>query len=233
MSNGSLVPPDIQEQLDKQRARTPVPPPGGIGSAAPENNGRRASRTEPEPVPSTTPQEADKEDLTCKSTFCRATVASEAAYCSKCGFDQLRGGLTKKLGIDPFTEEDVQDYVFRGYVVRDIKVIGKHSVTLRSSQARDLKEIDSFIMNGEWTKTTDGKDKQVSEFFLRQMNAMSLTAMSIQKVDGQSIGATLVERVKWLEERGSAFVDLLAQKVSMFNQALTEHLRKEDTLSGS
>jgi hypothetical protein len=207
--------------------------PAGIGAAAPENARRsRQADVVPESA-SPAPIAAPENDLTCKSTFCRAVVQADAAFCGKCGFDQLRGGLTKKLGIDAFTEDDVQDYVFRGYVVRDLKVLGKHVVTVRSSQARDLKEINAFIMDGDWSKTSDGKDKSVSEFLLRQMNAISLTAMAIQKMDGQSIGATLVDRVRWLEERGSAFVDLLAQKVSLFNQALTEHLRKEDTLSGS
>jgi ribosomal protein L40E len=227
MSNGSILPPDIQEQLAK-KPRSALP---GIGSAAPENASRR---TAPEPEPSPAPPVAKAEDdTTCKSTFCNAAVPLDAAFCSKCGFDQMRGGLIKKLGIDPFTDEDIQDYIFRGYVVRDIKVVGKHTVTMRSSQAKDLKEIDTYIMTGSWSKSEDGKERQISEFFLRQMNALCATAMSIQKMDGQSIGATLVERMAWLEERGSAFVDLLAQKTSLFNQALTDHLKKEDTLSGS
>jgi len=232
MSNGSLMPPDVQEQLDRQRPRAAVPPPSGIGAAASEN-GRRQRVDASEPSTPAAAIAVEAVDLSCKSTLCRATVPAEASFCAKCGFDQLRGGLTKKLGIGEFTEEDVQDYIFRGYVVRDLKLMGKHMVTLRSSQARDLKEIDAFIMNGEWTKTSDGKDKQISEFFLRQMNAMSLTAMSIQKMDGKSIGESLADRVRWLEERGSALVDMLAQKVSLFNQALTDYLRQEDTLSGS
>jgi len=226
----SNLPPDIQEQLDKQRPRQA--PPGGIGSAAPENN-PRARAPQASATVEADADEPDAEELTCKSTFCKASVAATAAFCSKCGFDQLRGGLMKKLGIEPFTEEDVQDYIFRGYVVRDLKVLGKHTATMRSSQAKDLKEIDTFIMNGDWSKTKDGKEKQISDFFLRQMNAMSVTAMAIQKIDGQSIGESLTDRVRWLEERGSAFVDLLAQKATLFNQALTDHLRKEDTLSGS
>lgn len=230
MSNESIVPPDIQEQLAKQRAR--ATPPSGIGSAAPENLARQPSRHE-DPVVEKPPEGEEKPDSICKGAFCEAKLPDDAYFCSRCGFDQMRDGIMKKLGIDPFTEEDVQDYIFRGYVIREIRVLGKHMITLRSSQAKDLKEIDSFIMNGDWTKTENGKEKQVSEFFLRQMNAMSLTAMSIQKVDEKSIGTTLVERVKWLEERGSAFVDLLAQKVQLFNQALTEHLKKEDTFSGS
>lgn len=232
MSNGSILPPDIQEQLAKQRPRSPLP---GIGSAAPENAlPKRLMKTDDDLAETAKPAvEEAVEETTCKSTFCSAHVAADAAFCSKCGFDQMRGGLIKKLGIAPFSEEDIQDYVFRGYVVRDLKVLGKHTVTLRSSQAKDLKEIDTYIMTGAWSKGIDGKERQISEFFLRQMNALCMTAMSIQKIDGQSIGETLEARMKWLEERGSAFVDLLAQKVSFFNQALTDHLNKEDSLSGS
>jgi hypothetical protein len=214
-----MLPPDIQEQVAKRR---------GVGAAAPENNKKPAPETPAPPKPPST----DEAALECKNNSCQSPLASDALYCHRCGYDQLRGDLTKKLGIDPFGEEDVQNYVFRGYVVREIKVMGKHSITVRSSQAKDLKEIDNFIMNGSWSKT-EGKERNVSEFFLRQMNALALTAMSVQKVDGQSIGATIDERVNWLEERGAAFVDLIAQKTTLFNQALVDHLKKEDSISGS
>jgi hypothetical protein len=231
MSNGSILPPDIQEQVAK-KSRTALP---GIGSAAPENSPPRRLMKPEESVSAEPPAPAEEkdDDTKCKSTFCGAPISAEAHFCSKCGFDQMRGGLVKKLGIAPFTDEDVQDYIFRGYVVREIKVLGKHTVTLRSSQAKDLKEIDTYIMTGSWSRDENGKERQISEFFLRQMNALCATAMSIQKIDGSPIGTDLKERMKWLEERGSAFVDLLAQKVSLFNQALTDHLKKEDTLSGS
>ena len=232
MSNGSILPPDIQEQVARQKPRSPLP---GIGSSAPENvPSRRLMRSDEEDAPAAapTPPPMDSDD-TCKGVRCSAKVPRENAFCGQCGFDQLRGGLMKKLGLEPFTDDDVQDYIFRGYVVRDLKVIGKHTVTLRSSQAKDLKEIDAFIMGGGWQKDANGKERQISEFFLRQMNALCMTAMSIQKVDGQSIGQGLEERMTWLEERGSAFVDILAQKTSLFNQALTDHLKKEDSLSGS
>jgi hypothetical protein len=62
---------------------------------------------------------------------------------------------------------------------------------------------------------------------------MCITAMAIQKIDGTSIGEDLISRVAWLEERGSAFVDILATRVTLFNRAITEYLRKEDALSGS
>ena len=227
----SNLPPDIQEQLDKQKASRPAGMPAGIGSAAPENV-KRMPRTEVAAESATEPTVA-VEDLSCRNTFCKAEVPTSAAYCAKCGFDQLHGGLEKRLGITEFDDSDVQDYIFRGYVVRDIKLLGKHVVTVRSSQAKDLKEIDTFIMNGDWSKTKEGKEKQVSEFFLRQMNAMAIAAMAVQKLDGQSIGESLTDKMKWFEERGSGFVDLVSSKVTLFNQALTDHLKKEDSFSGS
>jgi len=225
----SNLPPDIQEQLDKQKSRQPSMP-AGIGSAAPENVKRM---TRPAAEVEAAPVAEAAEDLSCRNTFCRAEVPRSAAFCAKCGFDQLHGGIEKKLGIAAFTDADVQDYIFRGYVVRDLKVLGSHIVTVRSSQAKDLKEIDTFIMNGDWSKTKDGKEKQVSEFFLRQMNAMAIAAMAVQKLDGQSIGESLTDRMKWFEERGSGFVDIVSSKVTLFNQALTDHLKKEDSFSGS
>lgn len=214
-----MLPPDIQEQLSKRR---------GVGAAAPENTKRSA---EP-PAQETKPAPEPESKLECKNNACQQVLAADSMFCHRCGHDQMRGELTKKLGIEPFSEEDVQDYVFRGYVVREIKVMGKHTITVRSSQAKDLKEIDNFIMNGSWSKT-EGKERGISDFFLRQMNALALTAMGVQKIDGQSIGNSLEDRVRWLEERGAAFVDLIAQKTSLFNQALIEHLKKEDSIPGS
>jgi len=65
------------------------------------------------------------------------------------------------------------------------------------------------------------------------MNAMAIAAMAVQKLDGQSIGESLTDKMKWFEERGSGFVDLVSSKVTLFNQALTDHLKKEDSFSGS
>lgn len=221
MPTGSFLPPDIREQL---KSSTP-PPPAQTEESVPD---------EPKPAPKVEPDIEPEEGggSVCPNPMCRAPLSEGWDYCAKCGRDLVREGPAKRLKIS-FTEEDVQDYVFRGYVIRDIKIMGRYTMTLKSSQPKDLEEIDDFVMNGSWTKTKDGKDKSLSEFYVRQMNSMAVTAATVQKMDGKSIGDTLADRIEWLNERGSAFVDLLSQKVVWFNQALTEYLQREDTILGS
>jgi hypothetical protein len=240
MSNGeSILPPDIRETMAKQNPPPPATSVGGIGGRAPENSttahqrnvGMGVKEDAAEAVAEAAPEE-EVVPTTCTNGMCNAKTKAEWAYCAKCGTDQVRGGAGKNIGVT-LTEEDIQDYLFKGYVVRDLKILGKHTMTLRSSQAKDLKQIDDYIINGAWQKDEKGEERQVSDFMIRQMNAMCITAMAVQKIDGSSIGNDLNERVAWLEERGSAFVDMIAGRVTLFNRAITEYLRKEDSLLGS
>jgi len=235
-----MLPPDIREQMDKQKSRAGVPTsPGGVGGRVPANAATAHQRQvamgrgEEEPEQAAPPKEEEKvEEVRCPEPACGIKAENDWIFCARCGTDLIAGGAAKRLGVT-ITEDDVQDYLFKGYVVRDIKILGKHVATMRSSQTRDLKEIDSFIMNGDWSKDEKGNEHQVSDFFLRQMNALCITAMAVRKIDGSSIGESLADRVAWMEERGSAFVDMLATKVQLFNRAITEHLKKEDALQGS
>lgn len=239
-NNRQGLPADIREEQARQN-----PPPrremGGIGASAHENAGAAKSRdfaVSGGQPPAETPEDVEKAEeeskelLTCPSPPCGVELDSEWSYCAKCGADLLRGGLEKRLGIE-FTEDDVSDYIFKGFIVKEIKIMGKHKAVLKTSQPKDLAEIDDFIMNGDWTKGEKGAEKNISDFYLRQMNVLSIAAVAIQKLDGNSIGENLTDKVKWLNERGSAFVDRLTERVSLYNQALTEHLKKEDTISGS
>jgi len=189
--------------------------------AAEEKVESTAEKTEPEP-----------ELGICPRLGCPQVVEKAWNYCPRCGEDLLKDDILKKLGIS-FTEDDLSDYLFRGYIVRDLKILGKHTMTIKSSQPQDLDEIDRVIMQGKWTKNKDGSERKVSEFYLRQMNAICVSAVSIVKIDGESIGDTIEERVKYLNERGAAFLDILSQRVTWFNRALTEYLQKEDASLGS
>ena len=175
---------------------------------------------------------ADEETPVCTNSGCRIDVLPEWNFCPKCNADLLRGGPAKKLGVE-YTEDDLSDYLFKGYIVKQIKVLGKHTATLKSQQPKELEAIDNYIMNGDWGKSEDGTDRKVSEFYMRQMNAMCMTASALVKVDGESIGATLPDRMKWLQERGTNFVDILSSRVVLFNKSLAEYLKKEDTILGS
>jgi len=238
MSNGSVLPPDIKNQLEASaRARRT----GGIGAAVPENAAAARARevamnpdgamdevvAAPKPV-----VEEKKELTTCPNGRCAKPLQSEWSFCAHCGTDLLRAGAAAKLGIE-FTEQDVHDYLFRGYVVRDLKILGNHKITVKSSQPLDADAIDRYLMNGDWAKNNDGTERKISEFYLRQINSLCVTATAVIKFDGASIGDTLEDRIKWLNERGSAVVDMMNSRVVLFNRALTEFLEKADTISGS
>lgn len=240
MAGESVLPQDVREELAKQEQRTNAQPSGGIGGAAPENRAtaqqRRTAMGEPpvEEEPAAEEKPAEEEELAkvCPNAVCQIALDDKWRYCASCGHDLVREGALKRLGLT-FTEGDVQDYLFKGYIVRELTILGKYKIVARSSQTKDLNDVDDYIMNGDWLKDEKGTEKQVSDFMMRQVNVLCITAMSVQKFDGKSIGEKLVDRIKWFEERGAAFTDLAASKVTLFNQALTDYLKKEDNILGS
>lgn len=229
------LPPDIQEKLRGD---------GGIGSAAVENQSSvrhrqhalspNAPQTKDEEKEAKTPQApASSEDLTeCPSPVCKTKLQREWMFCAKCGANLLRIGAGNQLGIT-LKDEDLQDYLFRGFILRDVKVLGSHTMTFKSSQPKDLREIDDYMMNGSWGKDENGRDRKVSEFYMRQLNAMCLAAAALVKFNGENVGENFTDRVSWIDERGSAFVDILSQKAALFNQAVSEFLKDQEFILGS
>ena len=241
MSNSMGLPPDIQEQRERESKPIPKREMGGIGAGAHENVRAASSRDfamtggapkseEKQEVASAT--EESVELVVCPNSRCASELNAEWSFCSKCGADLLRGGLERQLGIS-FEEDDIHDYLFKGFIVKEVKILGKNTAVMKTSQAKDLQDVDDFIMNGSWSKNENGAEKKVSDFYLRQINTLAISAACIQKINGDSIGETIEEKVLWLGEAGSALVDRLTTRVSMYNQALAEYLKKEDTLSGS
>lgn len=235
--SGSMLPPDIREQMKQKPAAAPRGGgSGGIGAGAPENATSARARAQALGVPDQ-PEEAAVAappvvDELKACPRCRVELDPEWNFCGKCGADLVRGGAAKYLGIT-FTEEDVQDYLFRGFVAREVKVFGKFAATMKSSQPSDVDEIDKYVMTGPWRKDAAGKDRQVSNFYLEQINTLCMTAACVQKFNGESIGATLDARMGWLMARGSALVDALGQRAILFNRAITDHLKAADTILGS
>jgi hypothetical protein len=232
--SGSVLPPDIKKQMERSAGRT-----GGIGSAIPENSTAARARDHAMNPDAVDEEErsavvvAKEEDLkVCPNPRCAKNLITDWNFCAHCGSDLLRAGQAARLGIT-WTESDIHDYLFKGYVVKNIKILGNHEITLKSSQPQDAAAIDHYLMNGAWAKDEKGADRKISEFYLRQVNSLCVTASSLVKFDGNSIGDSLEARIKWLNERGSALVDMMSNKVVLFNQALTKHLEQAETISGS
>lgn len=236
-TGGSMLPPDIREQMSQSGGR------GGVGGRASENEAAASARAQAMGDPprkdeaeserrQATDAQSSKEAPHSRCPGCEGDVHDEHDYCPKCGRDLLRKSAAEQLGIE-FTEEDIEAYLFRGYVVREVKLFRGHTMTVKSSQPSDLSEIDDFIMNGSWSKTEDGRERKISDFYLRQMNMMAITAACAQKIDGYDIGGTVEERVNYFLDKGSALVDMASKCVTLFNQAITDFLSKEDLAEGS
>jgi hypothetical protein len=93
---------------------------------------------------------------------------------------------------------------------------------VKSSQPKDLKEVDAYFVNGEY------KDKALSQDLYKQLHTMASVAASLFSLDDKTVGEKLSEKMTWLEERGSAFVDMITYRVAVFNRAWTRYLEDQN-----
>ena len=233
--NGSLLPPDLRRKMESREAIGPVPH-RGIGGAARENMAEAEARARafgdaPPPPASDAPAEAKKEEEPARLEHCpgcKAVVADEWSFCARCGRDLIADrDPVAWLGVTPFTLDDVERYVFKGFIVRDVPLLGKHKLRVKSSQPCDLKDVDKYFMEGEY------KDKPLSQDLYNQLHRMATVAASTFSLDDQPIGEKLADKMAWLEERGSAFVDMVTYRVAVFNRAWTRYLEDQNRVLGS
>lgn len=233
-NRGSMIPPDLRAGAERTRGS------GGIGGRARENTSAAAARAvamgelPPEAQEAEPAQEeiAPPEASATECQRCNGKVEKEWEFCSRCGTDLARKGAAKALGIE-FGDDDVEAYIFKGFVTRTIKFLGTHSLTLRSSMSSDMKAIDNYLINGEWRKTKDGKELGVGQSYVYQLSILCTTAACLVQVDGTDIGKDLEARIKYLHDRGSAFCDMISERVILFNRAVTRFMEAKNTLSGS
>jgi len=203
---------------------------GGVGGGARENRSAAISRgaalagpvAEKDSGETSAPEES-AEALEHKCTRCSTVSSEEANFCHKCGKDLLLDPM-KKLGIE-FTEEDLDQYLFKGYLVKEVKVVGR-SLMVRSSLPDDHKQITAYLMD-EWN------NKPVTQDFWENLRGAASISLCIVSFDGKEIGENVSERVDWMLKIGSALHDMVTQKVVLFNRAITEWLSKKDTFLAS
>lgn len=233
----SLLPPDLRRHIqDRETARAHR----GVGGAAKENAVESAARAAAMGLPAAAEPDAsasagsEAPSVTAPDTRqcagCRAALDTEWNFCAKCGRDLVadRDPVTW-LGIKPFCDEEVQEWLFRGYIVRDLTVLGTHKIRVKTSQPADAKEVDKYFLKGEY------KDEPLSQDLFRQLHMMASVAVSLYSFDDKSIGEKLGDRMTWLEGRGSPFVDMVTHRVALFNRAWTAFVQDKDKnrISGS
>ncbi len=154
---------------------------------------------------------------------CEAKVDDESNFCGKCGRDLMKDAA-KFLGIK-FEPEDLDAYLFQGFLEKEVPLVGK-GLVLRSSISGDHQKISDFLMK-EWA------DKEVTQDFWENLKSTAAITLAIVSFDEKPIGDTVDERVKWMLSMGSALSDMVTQRVVLFNQAVTEWLSKKNTFLAS
>lgn len=213
------LPPDLRKQ-------------GGVGVAARENRASAVARAAATGAPieaedvkeqaeSVAEKEADVKIPVCPR--CQKKCPEDYNFCANCGRD-LGTDPIKLLGIE-FTDDDLDEYIFRGFLVKTVKVIGKDLV-VRSSLAQDHRDLSDYLM-------THWSDKELTSDFWENLKGSAAISCGVVSFDGKSIGDDLHDRVDWMMKRGAAFHDMISKKVVLFNRAVTEWLNKKNTFLAS
>lgn len=235
--NQSTLPPDVRTEMDKRRGQAA----GGVGSGARENAASAAARraTEGPETAEAEPGEAI-DDSPCSN--CKAELEPGWKFCAGCGANvAIQKRPEDALGIE-FTDKDLEDYVFKGFVAKELPVIGNFKVMVKSFQSDEAAVVDRWIMN-----TGDDKVKR-SQYYENQLFGIAQTAVGILKFDGSPLptgekkkGATKAEqdladltaKIAFLTSKGAALSDLLTRRVVLFNRAVTSWIQKKNPIQGS
>lgn len=220
MASVADLPEDLRAKVG--RAIAPTHGPTGrafIGSATKEYQGKGEELAEGKAPEGTASASPPKELHVCPR--CKVGTVEDQNFCPVCGLDNKRQRAADALGIK-ITDEDVQDYLFKGHIVKSIPLLDKHTLTFKTSQSREVDEADKLT-----EKHFDGRRPTDIEWL--SYRSKVLVAFGWVKMNGASIGNTAAERLEYIDNHGSQLLELVAKKYKLFTDAIAEVL-SGDTL---
>jgi hypothetical protein len=216
------VPPDLRPKIARA-APAPLVGPGGrrfIGSGTPEYPG--ANR---EPPASAAPEQKAEEPKETKEpdgtpcTRCKTPLLADTNFCQNCGLDLKRKRAGATLGIK-ITDEDIQNYLFKGFLAKEVELFEGHTVTFKSIQSKEIDDADVLTEQ-------HFKDRRPTEIEWSNYRSKVLIAFGWAKLDGHSIGEKPSLRLEHINAQGSHMVELVGKKFTLFNTAISEVLNGE------
>ena len=124
----------------------------------------------------------------------------------------------ERLGIE-ITDDDVDDYIWKGYIEKNIVIIpNKLSVTMRSLRQSDIDIINAKIEEAYTAKTMGIGIKRGQD----ALNSKLLLASSILKQNGESTGASLEDRIEYVNGLGEWILTYMIEKYNLMNLAINE-----------
>jgi len=176
------------------------------------------------PVAPVVPEEAVKEKAEVPKIAepcprCEKVVGPDSNFCQNCGLDFKRRRSADQLGIE-IAKDEIDDYLFKGFVVKAVNLFGEHIATFKSVQAGEIDQADELT-----AKYFEGKKPTDLEWL--NYRSKCLISFGWLKLDGKPIGESPEKRLAWVQNAGSQLVDLVGKKFNLFNQCLTEVLNSD------
>ncbi len=175
----------------------------------------------PEPKQESEKNEQDKVSLTCH--VCGSDVLDWHAYCPSCGADRGSGDVSKALGLE-LNEEDLSQYLFKGYLVKEIEIIKGHTVLFKTLLPVEVSEAEEKLVN-------IFRDKTPTDAQWVNTNAQISLSYGWIKFDGTSLGKTPDERYEHIGKSiGVHLMDAASKKWNLFNRAISNLLADPDAI---
>jgi hypothetical protein len=167
-------------------------------------------------------EEAPEETgIPCSS--CGADVQEDHLFCSMCGLEQGRKDVIKALGVE-LTEEDLSEYIFKGYLVKDIPLVHGKMGTFKTLLPIEANACEDAI-------TDRFKDKDATNTQWTNVYAQMYLSYGWIKFDGNSLGETPEKRSEFIDKSiGVHLLDIASKKWSLFNRAIAALLEDPDAL---
>ena len=193
-----------------------------IGGKSREFAKGSSPQIDPIPVDEEPVEKQSKEDLDlCAS--CGAELPQGASFCPSCGAETEQQNFAKMLGLE-LTDDDIAEYLFKGYLVKDITLVKGKKATFKTLLPTEGYEIEDKLM--EMFKEKDATQNQYS-------NAYALINLSYgwMKFDDQSLGESPEKRMDRISKSiGVHLIDLASKKWNQFNRAVAQMLEEPDII---
>lgn len=202
---------------------TPTHHPDGhsfIGGKSKEM-GLRRNLVDPEPQEN--PKTEKKEKTNKKCPACGSEIDEKFSFCGMCGVELGRKDIAKTIGIK-LTDEDVSEYFFKGYIVKDIEIAHGKKGLFKTLLPKEMDELESKMMERF-------KDRDVSQAQWSNISAITGLSYGWIKFDGVKFGETASERFDYLMEKmGPHVIDIASKKWTILNRAVQAMLEDPDVI---
>lgn len=206
---------------------TPTHHPDGhsfIGGKAKEMGMRRdlagsesQLQTQPEKE---SPKKKEKDE---KCPACGEGIEEDHLFCTQCGVELGRKDVARAIGIK-LTDEDVSEYFFKGYLVKEIEIAHGKKGLFKTLLPKEMDELESKMMERF-------KDRDVSQAQWSNVSAITGLSYGWVKFDGVSLGETPDDRFEYLMGKmGPHVIDIASKKWTILNRSVQAMLEDPDVI---